>query len=92
MFFKLDANDFVFLDKSYFEVFKVENEPKMWFFNFCRRLMHGISGSSHRRCSVKKVLLKFRKFHRKTPVLDSLFNKVAGVFLRNLRNFQEHLF
>ena len=27
----------------------------------------------------KQVLLKFRKIHRKTPVLKSLFNKVAGL-------------
>ena len=33
--------------------------------------------SSHWRCSVKKGVLKFRKFHRKTPVLDSLLNKVT---------------
>ena len=26
----------------------------------------------------EKVLLKFCKFHEKTPVLESLFNKVAG--------------
>ena len=49
---------------------------------------------------------KFHKLHRKTPVLESLFNKVAGlipatllkrdaiagVFMWNLRNFEEHLF
>ena len=28
--------------------------------------------------------LKFGKFHRKTPVLDPLFNKVAGLKTRNL--------
>ena len=33
--------------------------------------------SSHRRCSIKKVFLKVRKFHRKTPVLESVFDKVA---------------
>ena len=27
----------------------------------------------------KSCSLKFRKFHRKTPVLESLFNKVAGL-------------
>ena len=27
----------------------------------------------------KKVFLKFRKFHRKTPVLESLFDKVADL-------------
>ena len=36
--------------------------------------------SSHRRCFVKKrYSWKFRKFYRKTPVLESLFNKVAGL-------------
>ena len=35
--------------------------------------------SSHRRCSVKKVFLTFRKFDRKIPVLESLLNKVAGL-------------
>ena len=36
--------------------------------------------SSHRRCSVKNGVLKdFRKFHRKTPVLESVFNKVADL-------------
>ena len=32
------------------------------------------------RCSVKKKCSKkFRKFHRKTPVLESLFNKITGL-------------
>ena len=31
--------------------------------------------SSHRRCSIKKVFLKFRNIHRKTPVLESVFFK-----------------
>ena len=59
------------------------------------------------RCSSKLVFLKiFRNTHKKTPVLGSLFNKLAslqacnfikrysntGVFLWNLRNFQENLF
>ena len=34
----------------------------------------------HRRCSIEKDVLKiFCKFHRKTSVLESLFNKVAGL-------------
>ena len=37
------------------------------------------SHSSHQSCSVKKVLLKFRKSLRKTPVLESLLNKAAGL-------------
>ena len=40
--------------------------------------------SSHRRCSVKKVFLTFRKFDRKTPVLESLLNKVAGLEACNI--------
>ena len=57
--------------------------------------------SSHHRCSVIKAVL-----HRKTPALESLFNKVAGlkacnffkgdsntgVFLWNIRDFSEHIF
>ena len=37
----------------------------------------------------KRRSLKSRKFHRKTPVLESLFNKVAGLragMLRTLSN------
>ena len=34
-----------------------------------------------RRCSVKKVLLKISQKLRKTPVPESLFNKVAGLQL-----------
>ena len=38
------------------------------------------------RYSVKVgVLKKFRKFHRQTPVLDSLFNKVAGLQVGNIK-------
>ena len=64
--------------------------------------------SSHQRCSIIKGVLKdFAKFTKKTPVPDSLFNKVAvavfnkvylkrdsgtGVFQRNLRNFQKYFF
>ena len=36
--------------------------------------------SSHQRYSAKKVFLKkFCKFHRKTPMLESLFNKIPGL-------------
>ena len=38
-----------------------------------------ISEAVAQRCSVKKVFLKFRKIHRKTPVPEPLFNKVAGL-------------
>ena len=35
--------------------------------------------SSHPRCSIEKVVLKIRNIHRKTPVLEPLFNKVSGL-------------
>ena len=31
---------------------------------------------------MKKAVLKFRNIHRKTPVLESLFNKVEGLYFR----------
>ena len=36
------------------------------------------------RCSSNRCSLKFRKFHRKTPGLESLFNKVASPQACNL--------
>ena len=33
----------------------------------------------HRTCSVKKRCQKFCEHHRKTPMLESVFNKIAGV-------------
>ena len=35
--------------------------------------------SNHQRCSVKKVLLKIWQISEETPVLESLFNRVAGL-------------
>ena len=39
---------------------------------------------SHPRCSIKKLFFKFRYINRKTPVLESLFNKVADPKACNL--------
>ena len=35
-----------------------------------------------RNCSVKELFLKIRKIHRKTPVPESRFYKVAGLSLQ----------
>ena len=43
------------------------------------RYLLGLFRSSHRRCSAKKGVLKNCKFHRKTPLLESLFHNVPGV-------------
>ena len=34
--------------------------------------------SSHRKCSMKKAVLKILNIHRKTPMLESLFKMVQG--------------
>ena len=39
--------------------------------------------SSYRRCYVNKCSQKFRKFHMKTSLLESLLNKVAGIQVCN---------
>ena len=39
--------------------------------------------SSHRRCSVTKVFLKISQISQKTPVLESLLNKVADLQVCN---------
>ena len=39
----------------------------------------GTNRNSYWSCSVKRSVLKFSKIHWKTPVLESLFNKVADI-------------
>ena len=39
--------------------------------------------SSHRRCTIKKLLLKISQSLQETPVLKSLFRKVAGLKVCN---------
>ena len=49
--------------------------------NYCYKTLQlrRYSRSWLRLCYKKKVFLKFRNFHRKTLVLESLFNKAAGL-------------
>ena len=63
--------------------------------------LFNLLGSSHRRCSIKKDVLKnFAKFTRKhlyqenTTASNVIKNRNSGtgVFLRILQNFYEHLF
>ena len=51
-----------------------------WISKFSNFLTFSISpfSSSHRKCSIKKAVLKVLKIHRKIPMLESLFNKVQG--------------
>ena len=44
--------------------------------------------SSERRCSIKKRSQKFRNIHREIPVLESLFNKVAGLQVLRAPNYK----
>ena len=39
----------------------------------------GLFKSSHGGVMLNKVFIKYCKFHRKTPVLKSVFNNVAGL-------------
>ena len=45
----------------------------------CTHSFSSLCKSSHLRCSIKKLFLKFRNIHRKTPGLKFLFNKGAGL-------------
>ena len=53
--------------------------PKENWLHKLKVLIFKLLNGSHRRCSVKKAVLC--KFPRKTPVLESLFNKGAGMHL-----------
>ena len=74
--------------------------------SFRRHSLEKAPEAATRNVLYKKVFLMISQFHRKTPVLESLFDKVAdlkpwtllkrdsktGVLLWNLRNFSAHLF
>ena len=65
----------LFLKTAVFETFRK---------NFKNTSVWSSIRSSHRECSVKKrCSSKFRIFHRKTPVLESLFNKTADLQTSN---------
>ena len=51
--------------------------------------------SHHKRCSTRKLFLKFHNIHRKAPVLEFLFNinkTPTQVFSCDIAKFEEHLF
>ena len=62
---------------------------KMFIFNTCLA-----SEAVARNRTVKKVFEKFRKIHRKTPVLESLFKTVAdtGVSCKFCEIFENNFF
>ena len=65
----------VFLSAGIFLLGMSSHEEQTYLFydvNPCR--------SSHHRCSLKKLFLKFHNIYRKTPVMESLLNKVAGLY------------
>ena len=54
--------------------------------NLCKsqqKSMHEMSRSSSPEVICKKLLLKLRRIHRKIPVSESFFNKVAGFQICN---------
>ena len=48
------------------------------------KTVRGRVRSSHQKCSVKNCSEQFRKFHRKTAVLEFLFNKVTTLEACNI--------
>ena len=58
------------LDKFGYILQKFLNDESI-FFNF--------DNSSHQRCSLKKLFLKFSQIQWKAPVLESLFSKVVDL-------------
>ena len=52
--------------------------------NYNKKLCMTSPEAVFRMCSVKKLLLKLCRIHRKTPVWESLLNKVAGLQICNV--------
>ena len=65
----------------------VDKVYRKWIAQFWRSYFSGylrlIAVPKSSRRSIKKLFLKFCNIHRKTPVLESLFNKVAGLRLQH---------
>ena len=59
-----------------------------------QKILHDISRGVIQRGSVKKLLIKLRRIHRKTPVPESILNKVAGTQICNFikKRFQYSCF
>ena len=73
-----------------FVFFRFVNNQRDFLVYIMRYTFVGTFRSSQQSCSIKKVLIKFRKIYRKTLVSESLFNKKdsdTGVFQLILRNF-----
>ena len=47
--------------------------------NYCQHLFLQTAEAAIGGVLLKEMFLKFRKFYRKIPVLESLFNKVVGL-------------
>ena len=72
---------FIPFNKSFFyRASRVAASGRLHYFLSLLFLTSSISPlrSSHRKCSIKKAVLKVLNIHRKTPMLESLFNKVQG--------------
>ena len=56
---------------------------RVTYINYNKKLYMTSAEAVVRRWSVKKLLSKLRRIHRKIPVSESLFNKVAGLQICN---------
>ena len=95
----------MFCQKKFLKFFKIHRKNIFVGVSFFKKLQSDnlkLSEAATGDIRYKKMWLKFRKFLRKTPVLDYLFNKVAvprdcnflkntstHAFLWNLQDFQE---
>ena len=74
------------------EMKKAEKEEKIHIISTTSLLQIKFCRGIHHRCSVT-IGLKFREFYRKTPVLNSLFNKSVGLKACNfIRDYNTGVF
>ena len=68
--FPFFLRSFFIITNVNFEIF-IKTPVFLYFYDEAR--------SSHRRCSMKKLFLKISQYSKKTSLLESLLNKVAGL-------------
>ena len=70
------------------------NKTHLLIWNLNSKFSQWIIRSSHRKCSIKNLLVQISQYSQKTPVMDSLFNQVAALQVCNFikKRFQQRCF
>ena len=70
------------------------NKTRLLIWNLNSKFSQWMIRSSHRKCSIKNLLVQISQYLQKTPVMDSLFNQVAGLKVCNFikKRFQQRCF